>query len=624
MFDLALGAAVVLVSLGVGRMILHRFRWQGTWLEEAVFAFGLGAGGLSLTLLGLGLTSLLYAPLVLSILIGGLVITHREWRTVIREARHRWAQRSPWAWTERLLLLALGAVILPVTLAALMPPTDADALLYHLYAPALFLKHHALIPMFNNVGVNYPLGVDLLYLFGLAAGYDSVAQLIHLAFALALTVGIYAFAVPRFSRLVGLLAALGFWTSAVVGLLASAPLLDLGWAFYEFLAVYAFLRWRTARQTSDLVLSGVMAGLALTNKYLAVVGWGLLGILVLGESMRDSPRRLSTIVKNLVLFGSVAAAICSPWYLKNWLWLGNPVYPFFFGYYGLDGHLRQPVRDWVGMGLGRDLLALLLFPWNVYVHWQFFSSGFNRGGPSLLFLFLPFYLFVPKHTLVNWLLLLCAVRFALWWPYAQNIRYLVMILPWLSLASAYTISMLPRRLPRPSLRFAIGVIVALFCLVGIGLQWGFLLLLREGVFPFLLGQLSREAYLDANLLAYRAIRFMNDHLPMDARLLAIGEQRVYYLQRAVIPDDSHENWFDLLAMQGTLPRVAQYLQSLGITHVWISQDDLTYTRNFWDGDQAFRTELQALAEFRESYLELVYADDRGHTVYALRPQAPSE
>lgn len=619
LFDLLLVASIAMLSIGIGRITLRKFGWHSVVLvEEGVFAFGVGAGLTSLVLLFLGFLGLLYAPLLWAILIAGIVATQSEWRGLISDARARWSQQVPFTRGERWLIMALVALVLPIVFSALLPPTDADALSYHLVAPSQFLKRHTVFASFDNIGINYPIAVDLLYVLGLAAGSDIAAQLAHTLFGLMLTAGIYAFATRYFSRQIALLALVVWWTLSIAGLEASTPIIDLAWTGYEFLALYALLRWRDSYHGSDLLLAGAAMGFAISNKYLGAIGLIVAVILVVWESVRLPHDRLRAFVRNTLIFSLPVIVLAGAWYLKNALWLGNPIYPFFSGNYGLDGQLRRDNSDlgaWIGLGLGNDWIALLMFPWNVYMRWEYFNAAFNRGGPSLFFLCLPFYLIAPKSRWINFLLVVCAVRFAVWWEYIQNTRYLLVIFPWLAIISAYIVGSLFERWRRPSVRLGIALIVVIFALVGIVMQWGFFLVMRVDSIGFLSGVVSRDVYLQSNLHDYRATQFVNTQLSANAKILAIGGARVYYVQRAVIPDESHDNWIYLLNTRGTDENIAARMHELGITHLWVSEPDLDYFREYWK-IPGLESQAHRFDTFRSLYLETLYTDERGHSIYA--------
>lgn len=623
-FDLSVVALLSLAWVGVGRMVLRRLNFSASGvIGPMVLAWGLGAGFTSHGLLLLGVLHLLTVPVVVVVLAATLVLTRNEWRALLHEMREGWRTRAAFTRLERVLLIVNGLLLLPILLSALTPPIEGDALSYQLAAPAEFLARGAIVPLFENTGANYPLGPSLLFVFGLALDSPIAAQLVHFAFGLGLMGAVYALAAEAFSRPTALLATAILWTSPVIGLEASAPLVDLGWVLYEFAAVWMFWRWHQSRARAPLILAGIAIGFAVSSKYLAFVGWGVLAVCVGVDAWLGSQRSVRAALRAVMLVNVAALLTALPWLAKNLVLLGNPLYPFFLGAYGFNGQLQKPtgaaggLGDWVAAGMGNGLDALLAFPFNVYVHWERFDSVKNRGGPSLFFWFLPLYLFVKKNGLVTFLLVLAAVRFAVWWNLTQFVRYGLILFPLVSVICAYAASELyfnvRGRWTRPLLRIAIAV----FLVIGITLQWGFFLTLREGSLAYLLGLQSQTTFLETNLHDARVTRFMNETLPRDAKVFAVGDTRVFYITRAVIGDAAHTNWADLAALGQTPDGVRRQLRALGVSHVWRSQDEIVYSKNFWNLPTPEENQIVPFETFRARYLEQMYEDDRGHTVYRL-------
>lgn len=625
-FDVGLVILLSLGWIGLGRYVLRAVHYEfGGFVGDAMLAWGLGAGISSHVLLGLGIVHLLYAPVVVVLFGGTLVLTHREWRGVWREGQARWQSHTAFTRTERVLLAGAALLIVPVFLSALTPPIEGDALSYQLAAPAQFLAEHAIVPLPANTGANYPLGAGLLFVFGLALGSPIAAQLIVFVFGLALTGVVYAFAAENFTRPVGIAAAMILWTSAVIGLEASAPLVDLGWVLYEFVAIWLFWRWHKTRTDAALLLAGLAMGFAVSSKYLAFVGWGTLALAVLIEAWVRSGNPFRAALRAMLTFNGAAFLTAVPWLAKNLFLLGNPVYPFFLGMYGLDGELHKGsgaaggLSDWVAAGMGNDWKALLAFPYNVYVHWERFDPVKNRGGPSLFFWFLPLYLVVKKQPLISFLLGLVVIRFVVWWELTQFVRYALILFPLLSVICGYIVWELVQRLKGRWTRPLLGVAIALFVLVGIFLQWGFFLALRDGAVAFVLGLESQATFLDTNLHDAGVTRFMNATLPPDSKVFALGDTRVFYLTRAVIGDVAHTNWADLAELGQTVDGMREQMRRLGVTHVWVSEDEITYSKNFWNIPAPWENQTVSFDEFRARYLKELYHDEKGHTVYALTP-----
>lgn len=631
LFELGATLLLVLTCIGLGHFVLRVF---GVSLPGAVgrvvLDWGVGAGVLGYLVFGLGLLGWLSGP-VLWFIFGFLfLVTWREWGQAGGALQTAWRARKPFSTGEKFLLTSLVALVLPILLGALTPPIEGDALSYQLAAPAVFLREGRILPLFENAGANYPLHTGMLFMFGLAVGSPIVAQLTHFAFGVMLMGAIYGLASENFGRFPALLTCVIFWTSPVIGLEANSPLVDLGWVFYEVAAIWMFWRWHQKRSLRWLALCGLFLGLAISNKYLAFVGWGVMVLLVTLDVFVRSPRQWFPAL----VYGGIVALVglltAAPWLLKNLFMLGNPVYPFFLGTYGLDGQVHKPtgsaggLGDWVAAGMGHDLKALLLFPFNVYVHWQNFDPVKNRGGPGLLFWFAPLYLLVRKHPLINLLVVLIVVRFAVWWNLTQFVRYGLILFPLASLVTGYVLWELLLRVRGRWLAPVLRTVTALGIAAAIFLQWGFLLLLREGAVSFVAGMQSASQYLNTNLHDYSVTRFMNTRLPSSAKIFALGDTRAFYLERNFIPDTGHTNWSDLANLAGNAAQARRQLDALGVTHIWVSQDEIVYARNFWQIPAPWEDTRLSFGEFAGHYLALVYTDERGHRVYALVPDTAGQ
>jgi 4-amino-4-deoxy-L-arabinose transferase-like glycosyltransferase len=197
--------------------------------------------------------------------------------------------------------------------------------MYHLQGPRLFLEAGRIILLPENWQSNGPFTVEMLYLLGLAFGSDVFSQLIHLVYTICLLLATFSFA----RRFMGVREA---WIAFAILLgiplipyLAALPNVDLSWALYEFLAMYALFIWKEIRGKSWLILAGLIIGWALGSKYFAL-GWaGILGLWVLWESRKDGLKRITLTG---LLFGIPGLIVGAPWYIKNMVLSGNPLYPW--------------------------------------------------------------------------------------------------------------------------------------------------------------------------------------------------------------------------------------------------------------------------------------------------------
>ena len=615
---LLLAVGMGLLGVGVGERILG-------WLsirpasdgERLVLAGGLGLGALGYGFLTLGLVGLLrpWAIFAMLALTGVWVWPQaRRWPSRWRGKRAAW---RPPGFFER-LGATLVVVMLGIVLArCLAPVTDYDGLTYHLVVPREYLQAGRILPRPGESHANFPLTVDLLYIPAVLLGLESAAKIIHLGCGVLLGLGVYALA----WRLLGTRS--GAWLALLV--LATTPALgtvggyahtDLGWALFEFLAAYALLCWGSEGERGWLALAGVFAGLGMGSKYLGLPALGVLGLAVLVQSGLLIRRSWRRVLGDGLLFGLTALVVAAPWYLKNWLWLGNPVYPLWFGGQGWDAYQWATLLS-TGTRYGprQGWLGFLLLPWDLFRY----SIGYFGPTPFIfptpLSLLLPLYLLVRRRPAINLLLLISLLRFGTWAISARNARYLMDIYPLLSVAVAYLLMELARQ---RRVRMLIQGII--FALLVANLTWQALLLVQEGSLPVVLGLESREEYLaDHNDPPYQVIRFINQ-LPAGSRFFFVGNGQSYYVTTDHVADVNHDNWGHLAYLWGEEPhQLHQALLTQGMTHVYYSGYDFAWQLNF-DFEGRLARELTVFDEFAARCAQLIYDEGKEGQVYALLDQ----
>jgi hypothetical protein len=305
--------------------------------------------------------------------------------------------------------------------------------------------------------------------------------------------------------------------------------------------------------------------------------------------------------------------VASPWYLKNWLWLGNPFYPLWFGGRGWDAYKAANLQ-FMGTRYGprQGLLGFLLLPWDLFFHSIGHFGPIPFAFPPPLTLLLPLYLFVRHRRAIDVILLISLLRFGTWAISARNARYLIDIHPLLSVAVAYLLIRLS--LQSQSRILIKGLVIFL---LAANLVWQSALLLEEGSLPVVLGLESREEYLlDHNDPPYRAIRFIN-RLPSESKVLFVGNGQGYYVKVDHVVDVSHGNWGHLLHQWGSEPeQLRRALAAQGFTHVYYSGYDFEWRLNFdEEGDLAW--ELSQFDRFAANCTRLVYDQGENGQVYEL-------
>lgn len=303
----------VAVAWACGALLLRRLRLELDPLEEALFSFLSGAACASLAVFLLCLVQQARAGVFLAA--GTAVIASAVWRKPGR--------RKPLPAMSRSWLLFLFLVLTPYFFAyfvnAIAPEVSPDGSGYHLGNVARYLAHHGFVWDYHSMYSCFPQGMEMLFLVAFAFGAHSSAALVHFSFFLALPLLILCYG-RRFDLVpASVFAAAIVFLSPVFGLTGTSAYNDVALATLSFAVFYLLQVWDEVNDHKLLLLASLLVGMCFAIKYTGAlaavfaVAWLLLS------------RRLIPWAKALL----PAALLITPWLLRNWFWVGNPLAPFF-------------------------------------------------------------------------------------------------------------------------------------------------------------------------------------------------------------------------------------------------------------------------------------------------------
>lgn len=336
----------------------------------------------------------------------------------------------------------------------------------------------------------------------------------------------------------------------------------------------------------------------------------------------------------------VAAAVFLPWLIKNAFFYGNPLYPFLFDKIGWASPAHW--KAFLGAAGGRDI-AQTFSDWHnikqfVFHPWIMSTGSWPLGdwpGPAFITL-TPWIFFVGwgirkevKDIPRSWtvLILLAAAGYIAWAGASRLVRYLLPILPLIAAATALAVDRggYPRFLRRA------GWALALFS-VAFNFQAAFRQGWGIGQWHVLRGKISRYRYLTEQRVTYglpyfAAMKWIDKNLPLDAKVLFLGESRSYYCERDFVAASIYDyNPFWV---------AAEKVESASALRVWLKKEGITHI--FQSARQLhFRYDSQAVTprdtimrpqflEFWATYTDLLWEDriDGGENprwmgVYAIR------
>ncbi|MBN1306106.1 MAG: hypothetical protein JXA13_16835 [Anaerolineales bacterium] len=621
-FSINLTLLVVLTASLTGWKIIARLAPGAlSLLETMLFSTALGIAIISLVYFLLGILGFYNrTAMSVSLLLLSLWAAPRKQdfnepviKNFFQTLRSSWTDIQPW---KKILLLCWTLLAGLVSILALAPPIDYDSLMYHLQGPRIFLEAGSIVLIPEIWQANGPLAAEIIYGFGLSYGSTSFAGLLHACFWIMLILVTFAIA-----RRVSTPEAAWLSMAIVLGIpalpiFASWSYNDFFWAAYEMFAVLGVLVWLKEKQNSWLVLSGAMSGLAMGSKYMAL---GSVFLLVVAVAWNNKKKPFRYWLTAILSYGFTAALFGMPWYIKNLVLAGNPVYPFAFDGPGYDS-LRQNLH--IGFlhsfGAGQSLIDTLLIPVMVYVKPERFSTSFNEV-PSMIF---PLALFYPawrKHKRLDGLALYALAQSLLWLMGSHQTRFLRPVFPIFAIFAAQTL--LAIRSTRIKRNLIISLVSSMI-VVSIILTGRYLFYYRP--FKAVVGLESKDQYLTKVLLNYKATKFINNQIPTDQNIQFLWRGQSYYcLHDNCIPDSTQIDWLWMTASRPDPSVLARELKADNIHYLLHSQADLRWFLKYHDPQGLhLEAERYLLDQFAPQCGELIYSD-RDYDVYRITcPSSP--
>jgi len=434
----------VTVAYLLGRLWqrLFRERLKGlTRTETRLFAFAVGAACLSNLVFLLSAARLVYDAALVALAALTLAAWWR-WRGSLPAHRDFEAEpndRIVWKTLLLPIVVFYGCLYLAHSLA---PETRSDGVGYHLGLVRRYQNEHGFVPIVTSFYASLTQGAEMLYLFAYSFGRHSAAKLIHFSFFVASLAAMLAFAKRCGVWRAGVAAVVLVACSPIVVPDATSTYNDCALAFYEFMVFYGLLLWWQDRESVSLPTLGVLAGFCFALKYTGGVALVALLPVVCWKSVRDSPR-WATLWRSATVTAAAAAFLIAPWLVKNVVFVGNPVAPFFNDIFpnphftlSWESGYRNYFRSYSHSPEG--------YPWFTYPL-ELTLRGARLGGlTGPIFLLTPLALFAWRKPAGKALLAAAGLSFLPWFGNAGT-RFLIPTLVFVSLALGLALLSLPAR-----------------------------------------------------------------------------------------------------------------------------------------------------------------------------------
>jgi 4-amino-4-deoxy-L-arabinose transferase-like glycosyltransferase len=590
--DLVFIGALFAAAFAIGAIVVELLTEEKGMLA-GLFAMAIGLWVVAVLVMIIGAFSVARTGWVLSVLLAWLAPAPRRYIQRVRLGKLD-------GWSKLLLAFAILAGVLNL-LGAVAPPFEYDELVYHLGAPAEYIKAGRILALPHNFYSDLPQLTEMLYLLAMVVRSDIAAKLLHWSFGILAATATYAVAARFWTRRTAMTAAAFFYCLPFVQDLSQTARIDLATTFFSVLAMGGLLV--TGASDGYLWLSALAAGGAVATKWPAVAVVLLPAIVYV------------LVVRRGVLaaagYGLVACCCVVPWAVKNWLCTGNPAYPLLNGIFGsphwsaaqsaLFAAKHAPRFDADGL---KQFFGLVV------------QYSFNEPGAiPLLLLTVPLVLLRrevgrPLRRVIG----LFSVAYLGW--------YLLTFRPWRFLFPVFPLAAMAGADALDSLRSPRFMKVWLHAAVGTVMVFGLVRMMmtdlidvedyrrdapRMNLVEYSLGQLSREEFVARmGNGVFDAVVWMNHTLPPGAKVLFLGEARAYYSHAPTIWATA----FD----QHPLTKLLGELRAGGISYVYVNHYELDrLRRNYQYLKQLDWTQINDLLDH---HARVVY--QRGpYVVYAL-------
>jgi len=392
------------------------------------------------------------------------------------------------------------------------------------------------------------------------------------------------------------LAAVPIFMIASEECLSDAPLM-----FYFTSSLYFLYTAITKNEKRNraAIASGLLGGLAAFTKYTGLFLPLIALAIVIVEKyvIKKKKERLNFYAKPLILFIIVLVLVGAPWYIRNWITVGNPVYPHLYRFFGgknidpwlmengFDAHFAK-IRAMSGL----DLSPISLFLTYFTVFFKLPAYEITDMGPFLgAFFLVGLHYILGKRRKGETFILTWAVVYLIVWRITIStfLRYLVAVLPVIAIISSHGLCELYSSLD--NLHSTIHVFRQKLALKTVLKAFMFLLLLGGTFLPTMLNAvrgyktwayvspfISRDEYMDVRFPEWwKAVNYFNQQTPSNAVILTYDHSIRYYVNRTIVFAD--EPQMKGLHLANTMSELVTILKHHNVTYIF----DVKYYREVW-------------------------------------------
>ena len=417
---------------------------------------------------------------------------------------------------KSLLFLFFGYVLC----AILLPPVYYDSLVYHLAVPQGWIRAGGIVNMPDNIFSYFPALLSADYVPFLLLGGHTAVKLYQAMFGIMLLFTVAALTTELKGNVKHAL--LLIFTFPLFFLNLSRVTAEMPLAFFELTAIFILIKAGKENSQMDFKTVFVLA-LMLTGangaKYTGVIVYSTALIYMLYLCIRGK-MKLSMLLFPILL----PIGMFIPFAVRNFLWTGNPVYPFFSGCFASVSDMANAAGNYVshvkGFGLEHNIKNFLLSPFYLI----FKSELFGGDVLSPAIIVAPLLLLVTGIGGLGGIIFFSGSMFTVWFFTGEVLRFLLTpcVLA-LVLIAVFTEK-------NKNIWSTVLLTTLIIFQMGTGVYFG-----EKYLQPLTIFTKNTNQYLTEKISYYKATQFIDKiALPKNGKVLFIGEGRTYYCDHRTI------------------------------------------------------------------------------------------
>jgi hypothetical protein len=498
-----------------------------------------------------------------------------------------------------LLISSFSFVALLNFLNCFAPPSDGDSLNFHLSIPKYYLKIREIVPVVYTKDLLSPTITEMWNLICIILDLDILAQVLQFIMGIFTSLVLYRLVSARMSSRSAIFVFALYYINPKIIMLSSIAKPDIVYFGYLFLSLHFILMWQERKDINYYYLSALFTGFTLATKYHGLF-WALsIGLLVLILIFYDKRFQLYDKIKIIFLYVLMAFIIVFPFYLRNFIFTGDPIWPF--GWYFFESNfwsqaLNDKYSSWQ-QGPGDSFWHFITILWNVTLNQEYWAGGYRIPYLPIQLALLPGVFFIRSHLTnkqlkfyIN-LILISFIFYTLWFFTYQQLRYFLPIMSILLIPCSQIFwIMIDKNYFR--------IVFTAFIIPVLLFSIAFSILNAKQYLPVVFGFEKKYEFLDYKVTFYKDIMWINNNIK-DGSIIFFNHLKPYYLNKKykIPPSYMNEEYKKMSADD-----FYEYLLS----------EDISYIFQPNDAGPRFKKNINVL--INENKLNIFYENDKAKRI----------